>query len=148
GPGRIHHCMRTVGMAERALEALCKRAIEREAFGRRLAEMGVTQQIVAECRMEIDQARLLTLHAAWKMDQQGNKHARSEIAQIKVAAPRMALNVIDRAIQIHGGAGVSQDFFLARAYAHIRTLRLADGPAEVHLGQVGKLELKRALGGS
>ncbi len=148
GPGRIHHCMRTIGMAERALEALCKRAIQREAFGRRLAEMGVTQQIVAECRMDIDQARLLTLHAAWKMDQQGNKEARSEIAQIKVVAPRMALRVIDRAIQVHGGAGVSQDFFLARAYGHIRTLRLADGPDEVHLGQIGKLELKRALSGS
>ncbi|MCA9639970.1 MAG: acyl-CoA dehydrogenase family protein [Polyangiaceae bacterium] len=143
GPGRIHHCMRTIGMAERALEALCKRANQREAFGKRLAEMGVTQQIVAECRMEIDQARLLTLHAAWKMDQAGNKVARSEIAQIKVAAPRMALAVIDRAIQVHGGAGVSQDFFLARAYSHIRTLRLADGPDEVHLAQVGKLELRK-----
>ncbi len=143
GPGRIHHCMRTIGMAERALEALCKRANQREAFGKRLAEMGVTQQVVAECRMEIDQARLLTLHAAWKMDQVGNKLARSEIAQIKVAAPRMALSVIDRAIQIHGGAGVSQDFFLARAYSHIRTLRLADGPDEVHLAQIGKLELRK-----
>ncbi|MCA9627361.1 MAG: acyl-CoA dehydrogenase family protein [Myxococcales bacterium] len=143
GPGRIHHCMRTIGMAERALEALCKRANQREAFGKRLAEMGVTRQLVAECRMEIDQARLLTLHAAWKMDQVGNKVARSEIAQIKVVAPRMALQVIDRAIQIHGGAGVSQDFFLARAYSHIRTLRLADGPDEVHLAQVGKLELRK-----
>lgn len=143
GPGRIHHCMRTIGMAERALEALCRRANQREAFGKRLAEMGVTQQVVAECRMEIDQARLLTLHAAWKMDRVGNKVARSEIAQIKVAAPRMALAVIDRAIQVHGGAGVSQDFFLARAYSHIRTLRLADGPDEVHLAQVGKLELRK-----
>ncbi len=145
GPGRIHHTMRTIGMAERALELLCQRAASRVAFGRRLAEMGVNQQLIAECRIEIDQARLLTLHAAWKMDQAGNKAARSEIAQIKVVAPRMALQVIDRAIQIHGGAGVSQDTFLARAYAHIRTLRLADGPDEVHLAQVGRLELKRQL---
>ncbi|MBX3184776.1 MAG: acyl-CoA dehydrogenase family protein [Polyangiaceae bacterium] len=145
GPGRIHHTMRTIGMAERALELLCQRAASRVAFGRRLAEMGVNQQLIAECRIEIDQARLLTLNAAWKMDQAGNKAARSEIAQIKVVAPRMALRVIDRAIQIHGGAGVSQDTFLARAYAHIRTLRLADGPDEVHLAQVGRLELKRQL---
>lgn len=146
GPGRIHHCMRTIGMAERALEALCKRAASRQAFGKQLSEMGVTQQIVAECRTEIDQARLLTLYAAWKMDSLGNKLARSEIAQIKVVAPKMALRVIDRAIQVHGGAGVSQDFFLARAYALIRTLRLADGPDEVHLQQLGKLELSRLAG--
>lgn len=145
GPGRIHHCMRTIGLAERALEALCQRAVQREAFGRKLAEMGLTKQIIAECRCEIEQARLLTLHAAWKMDQVGNKLARSEIAQIKVVAPRMALRVIDRAIQIHGGAGVSQDFPLARAYSGVRTLRLADGPDEVHLDMIGRLELKGHL---
>ncbi len=143
GPGRIHHCMRTIGAAERALEALCKRAQARVAFGEKLAEMGVTRQIVADCRMEIEQARLLTLKAAYLMDAAGNKEARMEIAMIKVVAPNMALRVLDRAIQIHGGAGVCSDFPLAGAWANIRTLRLADGPDEVHREQIGRLELKK-----
>ncbi len=143
GPGRIHHCMRTIGVAERALEAMCRRAKSRVAFKRPLAEMGITKQYIAQSRMEIDQARLLTLKAAYMMDTVGNKAARSEIAQIKVVAPQMGLRVVDRAIQVHGGAGVSQDFFLARAYANLRTLRLADGPDEVHQDQVGRLELKK-----
>jgi acyl-CoA dehydrogenase len=143
GPGRIHHCMRCIGAAERALEALCRRALSREAFGRPLAEMGVTKHHIAHSRMEIEQARLLTLKAAYMMDTVGNKDARSEIAQIKVVAPNMALNVIDRAIQIHGGAGVSGDFALAEAWANVRTLRLADGPDEVHTDQVGRMELRK-----
>jgi len=143
GPGRIHHCMRTIGVAERALEAMCTRALAREAFGRPLADMGVTKHHVAQSRMEIEQARLLTLKAAYMMDTVGNKAARSEIAQIKVAAPAMALRVVDRAIQVHGAAGVCQDFFLANAYAGLRTLRLADGPDEVHTDQVGRLELRK-----
>jgi len=145
GPGRIHHCMRTVGAAERALEAMCRRALERKAFGRHLAEMGVTRARIAEARIDIEQSRLLTLKAAWLMDTVGNKEARSEIAQIKVAAPRMALKVVDNAMQVHGGAGVCQDFNLARLYAGLRTLRLADGPDEVHLEQIGRLELKKYL---
>jgi alkylation response protein AidB-like acyl-CoA dehydrogenase len=145
GPGRIHHCMRTVGAAERALDAMCRRALERKAFGRYLAEMGVTRARIAEARIDIEQARLLTLKAAWLMDTVGNKEARSEIAQIKVAAPRMALKVVDNAMQVHGGAGVCQDFNLARLYAGLRTLRLADGPDEVHLDQIGRLELKKYL---
>ncbi|MFT4572521.1 MAG: acyl-CoA dehydrogenase [Hyphomicrobiaceae bacterium] len=143
GPGRIHHCMRTIGVAERALEAMCRRATERVAFGRTLAEMGVTKHHIAMSRMEIEQARLLTLKAAYMMDTVGNKVARSEIAQIKVVAPNMALRVVDRAIQAHGGAGVCQDFNLAYAYAGLRTLRLADGPDEVHTDQVGRLELRK-----
>jgi acyl-CoA dehydrogenase len=143
GPGRIHHCMRTIGVAERALELMCKRTSARVAFGRKLAEMGVIKQWIAHSRMEIEQARLLTLKAAYMMDTAGNKQARSEIAQIKVVAPNMALRVVDRAIQAHGGAGVCQDFFLAEAYANLRTLRLADGPDEVHTDQIGRLELKR-----
>ncbi len=146
GPGRIHHCMRTIGVAERALEAMCARAQSRVAFGRPLAQMGVIKQWIALSRMEIEQARLLTLKAAYMMDTVGNKEARSEIAQIKVIAPRMALNVVDRAIQVHGGAGVCQDFFLAEAYAHLRTLRLADGPDEVHIDQIGRLELRKQSG--
>jgi len=145
GPGRIHHCMRTVGAAERALDAMCRRALEREAFGRRLAEMGVTRARIAEARIDIEQSRLLTLKAAWLMDTVGNKEARSEIAQIKVAAPRMALKVVDNAMQVHGGAGVCQDFNLARIYSALRTLRFADGPDEVHLEQIGRLELKKYL---
>ncbi|HIF63900.1 MAG TPA: acyl-CoA dehydrogenase [Deltaproteobacteria bacterium] len=145
GPGRIHHCMRTVGAAERALEAMCRRALERKAFGRHLAEMGVTRARIAEARIDIEQSRLLTLKAAWLMDTVGNKEARSEIAQIKVAAPRMALKVVDNAMQVHGGAGVCQDFNLARLYSGLRTLRLADGPDEVHLEQIGRLELKKYL---
>ena len=143
GPGRIHHCMRTIGVAERALEAMCKRAKERVAFGRPIAEMGVTKHHVAMSRMEIEQARLLVFKAAYMMDTVGNKEARSEIAQIKVLAPNMALRVVDRAMQVHGAAGVCQDFFLAEAYAGLRTLRLADGPDEVHTDQVGRLELRK-----
>lgn len=145
GPGRIHHCMRSIGMAERALELMCKRAISRTAFGRRLAEMGVTRHHIAQSRMEIEQARLLTLNAAYMMDTVGNKAARSQIAQIKVVAPNMALRVIDRAMQVHGGMGVSQDTFLARAYSGQRTLRFADGPDEVHTDQIGKLELSKYI---
>ena len=143
GPGRIHHCMRTIGVAERALEAMCARVEERRAFGRKLSEFDSIRKQIARSRIEINQARLLTLHAAERMDAVGNKQARQEIAMIKVVAPQMALNVIDRAIQAHGALGVSQDRFLARAYAHIRTLRLADGPDEVHLDSVAKLELRR-----
>jgi acyl-CoA dehydrogenase len=143
GPGRIHHCMRTIGAAERALEAMCRRAVERHAFGRSLAEMGVTKHHIAMSRMEIEQARLLTLKAAYMMDTVGNKAARQEIAQIKVVAPNMALRVVDRAMQVHGGAGVSQDFNLAYAYAGLRTLRFADGPDEVHTDQIGRLELRK-----
>jgi acyl-CoA dehydrogenase len=141
GPGRIHHCMRLIGMAERALEAMCARVRARVAFGKPLAEQGTIRADIAESRVDIDQARLLTLRAAYLMDTVGNKAARSEIAQIKVVAPRMALRVIDRAIQAHGGAGVSGDFPLAKAWAHARTLRLADGPDEVHLEAIAKLEL-------
>jgi len=143
GPGRIHHCMRTIGLAERALELMISRALSRTAFGQRLADMGVTRHHVAQSRMEIEQARLLTLKAAYMMDTVGNKAARSEIAQIKVIAPNMALRVVDRAMQIHGGMGVSQDTFLARAYSGLRTLRFADGPDEVHIDQIGRLEIAR-----
>lgn len=143
GPGRIHHCMRLIGLAERALELMCKRALSRTAFGRTVAEQGVTRERIAEARILIDQARLLTLNAAWKMDTVGNKVAAKEIAMIKVAAPNMACQVIDWAIQVHGGGGVSNDFPLAYAYAMARTLRLADGPDEVHRNHIAKLELKR-----
>jgi acyl-CoA dehydrogenase len=143
GPGRIHHCMRLVGLAERALEMLCARVQARVAFGRTLAEQGTIRAAIAESRVEIDQARLLTLRAAWLMDTAGNKAARSEIAQIKAVAPRMALRVLDRAIQAHGGAGMSDDFPLASAWVHARTLRLADGPDEVHLEAIAKAELGR-----
>ena len=143
GPGRIHHCMRLVGVAERALEAMCKRVKTRVAFGKAVAEQGVTLERIAEARIMIDQARLLTLKAAWMMDTAGNKVARAEIAMIKVAAPTMACQILDWAIQAHGAAGVSDDFFLAKAYANARTLRLADGPDEVHRNQIGKLELAR-----
>jgi acyl-CoA dehydrogenase len=143
GPGRIHHCLRSIGVAERALELLCRRATSRVAFGRPLAEQGVVQQQIAESRMEIEQARLLTLKAAWMIDQVGAKGARTEIAAIKVAAPRAALNVLDRAIQVHGGAGVSDDFPLAEMWAGLRTLRLADGPDEVHLRSIARAELGR-----
>jgi acyl-CoA dehydrogenase len=143
GPGRIHHCMRLVGQAERALEKMCLRTKSRVAFGRPIAEQTVTLQRIADARIMIDQARLLTLKAAWMMDTVGNKAARAEIAMIKVAAPAMACQVIDWAIQAHGGAGVCDDFGLARAYAHARALRLADGPDEVHRNQIGRLELAR-----
>ncbi len=144
GPGRIHHCMRSIGAAERALEAMCARVRSRVAFGRTLAEQGTIRADIAESRLEIDQARLLTLRAAWLMDTAGNKAARSAIAQIKVVAPRMLLRVLDRAIQAHGAAGVSNDFPLAEAWAHARTLRLADGPDEVHIETIARLELGRS----
>ena len=143
GPGRIHHCMRSIGMAERALEAMCKRARDRVAFGKPLSAHQKVIHDIAQCRMEIDQARLLTLKAAHMMDTVGNKVAKKEIAMIKVVAPNVACRVIDRAIQVHGGAGVCQDFFLAYAYAGQRTLRLADGPDEVHTEQLGKMELRQ-----
>jgi acyl-CoA dehydrogenase len=143
GPGRIHHCMRTIGTAERALEEMCRRVKTRVAFGRPLSEMGQIRQDIATSRCEIDQSRLLTLYAAHRMDTVGNKVARSEIAQIKVVAPNMALKVIDRAIQAHGGMGVCNDTWLAAAYAHIRTLRLADGPDEVHREVIARLELRK-----
>ena len=143
GPGRIHHCMRLIGVAERALEAMCRRVKTRVAFGKPLAEQGTIMADIATSRMEIEQARLLTLKAAYMMDTVGNKTARAEIAMIKVIAPNMALRVIDRAIQAHGGAGVSYDFVLATAWAHSRTLRLADGPDEVHRAAIAKIELKK-----
>ena len=143
GPGRIHHCMRTIGLAERTLEALCQRAMARTAFGKTIAEQGVTRQWIAESRMEIDQSRLLTLHAAHMMDTVGNKEARREIAMIKVVAPKMAQKLVDRAIQVHGAGGVSQDFPLAYAYARTRTMRIVDGPDAVHEEAVARLELRK-----
>jgi acyl-CoA dehydrogenase len=141
GPGRIHHCMRLIGQAERALEKMCKRASARVAFGRPVADQGVTRERIAESRIMIDSARLMVLNAAWKMDTVGNKVARKEIAMIKVLAPNMACQVIDWAMQVHGGGGVSDDFGLANAYAHARTLRFADGPDEVHRNAIAKMEL-------
>ena len=143
GPGRIHHCMRSIGAAERALELMCARAAARVTFGETVAARANIQDWIAEARIEIDMARLLTLRAAWLMDTMGNKHARTEIAAIKVAAPNVALRVIDRAIQVHGGGGVSDDFPLASMYAHLRTLRLADGPDEVHKRSIARRELRR-----
>jgi acyl-CoA dehydrogenase len=143
GPGRIHHCMRTIGAAERALELMCARAASRVTFGQPLAERANVQDWIAESRIEIEMTRLLTMKAAWLMDTVGNKHARTEIAAIKVAAPHVALKVIDRAIQVHGGAGVSDDFPLATMYAHLRTLRLADGPDEVHKRSIARQELRK-----
>jgi acyl-CoA dehydrogenase len=143
GPGRVHHCMRLIGIAERSLELMCSRAKSRVAFGRTIADQGVIRQWIAEARLAIDQARLLVLKAAWMMDSVGNKAARREIAMIKAAVPQMALRVIDRAIQVHGGGGVSQDFPLSQFWIYARTLRIADGPDEVHLESIAKMELKK-----
>lgn len=143
GPGRIHHCMRLIGAAERAIELMSKRALSRSTFGQPIAHHGIVQQWIADSRMEIEQARLLTLKAAYMMDTVGNKEAKAEIAMIKVVAPRMAQKVIDRAIQVFGGAGVSDDFPLAHMYANSRTLSLADGPDEVHSRQIARLELRK-----
>ena len=148
GPGRIHHCMRSIGVAERALQLMCERAASRVAFGGPLASQGVVQQQIAESRMSIEMVRLLTLKTAWLIDRHGAKGARTEIAAIKVMAPRIALEVLDRAIQVHGGGGVSDDFPLARMYAGMRTLRLADGPDEVHVRTVARQELGPYLGRS
>ncbi|MEO1142752.1 MAG: acyl-CoA dehydrogenase family protein [Pseudomonadota bacterium] len=142
GPGRIHHCMRAIGQAERALEEMCIRSVRREAFGKRLAQLGANFDIIANCRMEIEQARLLCLKAAWMMDQGDPRAAAPWISQIKVVAPQVALKVIDEAVQMHGAQGVSQDTRLARAWTHVRTLRLADGPDAVHRRQVARAELK------
>ncbi len=143
GPGRIHHCMRTLGAAEQALELLCRRSLHRVAFGKPLAELGANADVIANARIMLEQARLLTLKAAWMLDEVGTKCARSEISQIKVAVPNIALQIIDQAIQIHGGTGVSADIPLAELFATIRTLRIADGPDEVHRALIAKLELKK-----
>ncbi len=148
GPGRIHHCMRSLGAAERALELMCRRAASRVTFGQPVAERANVQDWIAESRIEIEMARLLTMKAAWLMDTVGNKLARTEIAAIKVAAPNVALRVIDRAIQVHGGAGIGDDFPLAMMYAHQRALRLADGPDEIHKRTIARHELRRALADS
>jgi acyl-CoA dehydrogenase len=145
GPGRIHHCMRTLGAAERALELLCRRSLKRVAFGKALAELGGNTDVIANARIMIEQARLLTLKAAWMIDQVGAKGAKSEISQIKVVVPNIALTIIDQAIQMHGGAGVSEDFPLAELFSSIRTLRIADGPDEVHRALIARLELKKYL---
>ena len=146
GPGRIHHCMRVIGVAERALELMCRRAAERETWGRLLADRSITQERIAQSRIEIDMCRLLVMKAAWKMDTVGNKEARQEIGMIKVAAPNMALAVLDRALQLHGGGGMSDDFPIAYMVAHTRAMRLFDGPDEVHRQQIARLELKRQIG--
>jgi acyl-CoA dehydrogenase len=145
GPGRIHHCMRTIGVAERALAVMCKRLLSRTAFGKRIAEHSVWEERVADARIEIECTRLLTLKAAWMMDTVGNKAARTEIAAIKVKAPNVALKIIDDAIQAHGGGGVTDDFGLARLWAHMRTLRLADGPDEVHRRAIARMEFKKYM---
>ncbi len=145
GPGRVHHCMRLIGIAERALELMCERAENRVAFGKKVSEQGVVRQWIAEARLEIEQARLLVLKTAWLMDEVGNKEARREIAMIKAVVPQMTLKIVDRAIQTHGGGGVCQDFPLAYFWINARTLRLADGPDEVHLESVAKSELKKYI---
>jgi len=143
GPGRIHHCMRTLGAAEGALELLCRRSLQRVAFGKPLADLGANADVIANARIMLEQARLLTLKAAWMLDEVGTKGARSEISQIKVAVPNIALEIIDQAIQMHGGAGVTSDFPLAEMFAAIRTLRIADGPDEVHRALIARLELRK-----
>ena len=143
GPGRVHHCMRLIGIAERSLELMCSRTVSRTAFGKPIADQGVVRQWIAEARITIEQARLLVLKTAWKMDTAGAKAARSEIAMIKAVVPQMALLVIDRAIQVHGGGGVSQDFPLAQFWIYARSLRIADGPDEVHLETIAKRELAK-----
>jgi acyl-CoA dehydrogenase len=143
GPGRIHHCMRAIGMAERALELMCRRAVDREAFGKPLAQLGGNFDYIANARMQIEQARLLCLKAAWMMDQGDGRAAAPWISQIKVEAPRIALEITDQAIQMHGAEGISQDTPLARQWAHLRTLRLADGPDAVHRRQVARAELRK-----
>lgn len=143
GPGRVHHCMRLIGIAERSLELMCERAKSRVAFGKQVAEQGVVRQWIAEARLAIDQARLLVLKAAWMMDNVGSRTARREIAMIKAVVPKMALKIVDRAIQVHGGGGVSQDFPLAAFWIYARSLRLADGPDEVHLESIAKMELNK-----
>ena len=143
GPGRIHHCMRAIGQAEYALEQMCKRALRREAFGKPLAQLGANYDIIAECRMDIEMARLLCLKAAWMMDQGDPRAAAPWISQIKVVAPQVALRVTDEAVQMFGGQGVSQDTTLARAWTALRTLRLADGPDAVHRRQVARTELRK-----
>ena len=145
GPGRIHHCMRTIGLAERALEMMCTRSLSRHPFGKPLSDQGVTVERIANSRIMIDQCRLLVLHAAWKMDVAGNKEARREIAEIKVSIPAMACQVLDWAVQMHGAGGVSEDFGLAKMYANARTMRIVDGPDEVHRQQLGRLELKKYM---
>ncbi|HMQ28337.1 MAG TPA: acyl-CoA dehydrogenase family protein, partial [Acidimicrobiales bacterium] len=147
GPGRIHHCMRAIGVAERALEAMCRRVQTRVAFGKTLAEQGVIQEWIADSRIEIEQARLLTMKTAWLMDTVGNKGARIEIAAIKVAVPDMAIKVVDRAIQAHGAAGLSADFPMAKMYSYVRMLRFADGPDEVHRMTIARRELRQYEGG-
>jgi acyl-CoA dehydrogenase len=143
GPGRVHHCMRLIGVAERSLELMCERARSRVAFGKPVSEQGVVRQWIAQSRLAIDQARLLVLKTAWMMDTAGSKEARKEIAMIKAVVPQIALQVIDRAIQVHGGGGVSQDFPLAQFWIYARSLRLADGPDEVHLESIARMEFKR-----
>ncbi|MFB4162483.1 acyl-CoA dehydrogenase family protein [Alteribacillus sp. JSM 102045] len=146
GPGRIHHCMRAIGAAERALDLLCERADKREAFGSKLADKGVIREVIANARVKIEQARLLTLHAAHKIDTEGAKAARKEIAMIKIAAPRTSIEVIDEAVQVFGAAGVTEDFPLAEHWANARTLRIVDGPDQVHLRDIGRLELREKFG--
>jgi acyl-CoA dehydrogenase len=145
GPGRIHHCMRALGMGERALQLLVRRATTRTAFGRLLAEQGVVQDVIATARMDLEMARLLVLKTAWLMDTVGNRGARIEVSAIKAVVPRVVTRIVDQAIQVHGGGGVSGAFPLASMYAHLRTLRLADGPDEVHIMSVARQELKRQL---